>query len=466
MTKTTTTQDATATETSTATAAAVAAQEGSLMHVDPNQIILETNVRTAPVITDEWVAELAANGVQTPVSGWLDDSGQVVVRFGQRRTLGARAAGLATIPVYVTSQSEATTERIFTQINENELRAGNTDADLAAAYQQLAFEGLNLTTIAKRLHKKRDEVTTGLAVAQNQQATAAVIDYQLTLDQAATLIEFEGNDEARDRLIQVATSSPGQFAHETQRQRDRIARAARKAEAIADLTGRGFTHITSSVYDDDKKQTLPLAELTRDGRPATEGDLIGLAGCCFRLDWNDQPVIYLSGWKDAGFTKARQTVTAPMTDEQKAERRELVANNKAWASAEIVRREWLATVVRKAKLPTDAGRFIAAGLTTFAGDVHRAMQDQSPLAHTLLGIEQKKTGYYPTDNIGAWVTAHPTKAQHATVAVVLGGIESGTSRNTWRSPDKNDAAYFRQLAAWGYTLSEVEQIVTDAHPQG
>jgi len=50
--------------------------------------------------------------------------------------------------------------------------------------------------------------------------------------------------------------------------------------------------------------------------------------------------------------------------------------------------------------------------------------------------------------------------------VVLGGIESGTSRNTWRSPDKNDAAYFRQLAAWGYTLSEVEQIVTDAHPQG
>ncbi|MFJ3395298.1 chromosome partitioning protein [Leifsonia aquatica] len=348
-------------------------------------------------------------------------------------------------------------------MNENELRDGNTDADLAAAYQQLAFEGLNLTTIAKRLHKKRDEVKTGLAVAENQQATAAIIDYQLTLDQAATLIEFEGDDEARERLIQTATTSPAHFAHEAQRQRDRIARAARKAETIADLTGRGFTQITTSVYDDDKKHTLPLAELTRDGRPATEDDLIGLDGRGFRLDWNDQPVIHLSGWKEAGFKKPRATVTAPMTDEQKAERRELVANNKAWDSAEVVRREWLATIVRKAKLPTDAARFAATGLTTFTGDVWRAMQDQSPLAHTLLGIEQKKSAYWASDKIGEWIAGHPTKAQHATLAVVLGGIESATSRNTWRSPAKDAATYFRQLAAWGYTLSDVEQLVIDRY---
>ena len=31
-----------------------------------------------------------------------------------------------------------------------------------------------------------------------------------------------------------------------------------------------------------------------------------------------------------------------MTDEQKAERKELIANNKEWDAAETVRREWLA----------------------------------------------------------------------------------------------------------------------------
>lgn len=462
MTKATTT----ATEQVTPTAEVVGpvvAQEGTLLHVDPHSIILETNVRTAPAIGDAWVAELRENGVQTPVSGWLDKSAQIVVRFGQRRTLGARAAGLATIPIYLTTQSEATAERILTQIKENDLRDGNSCADMAAAYQQLAFEGLNVTTIAKRLHKKRDEIKTGLAVAESEHAIGAVVEHQLTLDQAAVLIEFEDDGTARERLIEYAKSSPSQFAHEAQRQRDQRARAQRKAATIAEMTGRGFTRLTGSSYDDDAKVLLPVADLTKDGSPITAEDVADLPGRAFRLDWNDQPVLYLNGWKEAGFKKAHATAIAPMNDEQRAERRELISNNKAWDSAEVVRREWLATIVRKAKLPTDAARFVAVGLTTFSSDVQRGMQESSKLAHTLLGIEQKNTGYYATDSAGDWVTAHPTKAQHATLAVILGGIESGTHRGTWRNPDKNDAAYFRQLAAWGYTLSEVEQAVIDRY---
>jgi len=36
------------------------------------------------------------------------------------------------------------------------------------------------------------------------------------------------------------------------------------------------------------------------------------------------------------------------------------------------------------------------------------------------------------------------------------------SRESWRSVSAPDAAYLRQLAAWGYVLSEVEQIIPDA----
>jgi ParB family chromosome partitioning protein len=47
------------------------------------------------------------------------------------------------------------------------------------------------------------------------------------------------------------------------------------------------------------------------------------------------------------------------------------------------------------------------------------------------------------------------------VAVTLGGIEASTSKGTWSNPSERDGLYFEQLAAWGYGLSEVEQIVVD-----
>ena len=53
--------------------------------------------------------------------------------------------------------------------------------------------------------------------------------------------EFEGDAETITDLIEVATSSPEQFAHATQRARDDRHRAAIKVEAISDLMARGYT---------------------------------------------------------------------------------------------------------------------------------------------------------------------------------------------------------------------------------
>ncbi|WP_368499983.1 hypothetical protein [Herbiconiux sp. A18JL235] len=36
------------------------------------------------------------------------------------------------------------------------------------------------------------------------------------------------------------------------------------------------------------------------------------------------------------------------------------------------------------------------------------------------------------------------------------------SKMSWRNPNSRDALYLNQIAAWGYTLSEVEQIIVDA----
>ncbi|HEX4100422.1 MAG TPA: hypothetical protein VHY21_07720 [Pseudonocardiaceae bacterium] len=48
-----------------------------------------------------------------------------------------------------------------------------------------------------------------------------------------------------------------------------------------------------------------------------------------------------------------------MTEEQKAARREIVANNKAWDSATTVRRAWLTTFFARKTAPPEAARWIA-----------------------------------------------------------------------------------------------------------
>ncbi|WP_440711725.1 hypothetical protein [Herbiconiux sp. YIM B11900] len=35
------------------------------------------------------------------------------------------------------------------------------------------------------------------------------------------------------------------------------------------------------------------------------------------------------------------------------------------------------------------------------------------------------------------------------------------SKMSWRNPNTTDALYLNQIAAWGYSLSEVEQIITE-----
>ena len=53
--------------------------------------------------------------------------------------------------------------------------------------------------------------------------------------------------------------------------------------------------------------------------------------------------MYVQDFKTYGFKKRTSSGNSPMTDEQKAERKILIANDKAWNSAETVRREWLTT---------------------------------------------------------------------------------------------------------------------------
>lgn len=441
---------------------------GTLEHIDPNAIVFEANVRTDVKLTPKFLANIKREGVLTPILARRDEQGNVLMRTGQRRVLAAREGQLDTIPVYIVEADASTAERIFQQLMENEQRAAMDDHERVVAYQQLAFEGFTANAIAKRLGDKPADVKAGIAVAENGMAASAIVSHSLTLEQAATLIEFEDDDETVSNLIATAVNSPEQFAHAAQRARDEIRLSAMKAEAVTDLIARGFTILDREPGYYETNVAIKINDLvTKEGIPVTVDDIVDVGGraAFVRVYYTSEEatvIYYLNDFKAAGFKKHDTGSTSgPMTDEQKAERKTLIANNKAWVSAEVVRREWLATFLSRKTLPKDAAKMIANGLTTHRAAVGNAATGGNALAHKLLlGIENR--GYWDGDKLSAMVANFPLKAQHVALAVVLGGIEDSTDKGTWRYPDAIKAGYFTQLAAWGYGLSEVEQIVTDS----
>ncbi|CAM5457502.1 ParB N-terminal domain-containing protein [Leifsonia sp. 71-9] len=437
---------------------------GTIEHLDPHTLTIETNVRPSAPITPAFVQSVKENGVLTPVLGHRSGDGTVTVRAGQRRVFAAREAGLASIPVYLVDADEVTAERIVQQMVENDQREALTDGDRAAAFQQLAFEGLSVTAIARRTGTRQKEVKTALAVSENEVAASAIQEHQLTLDQAVVLIEFDGDDDIRADLIQVATTDPAQFAHAAQRARDEKARAQTKADTEGDLAGRGYLILDSDPGYYDAEYTRISELLTADDQRVTVEHIENLDGRAAHVrvyaDGDATISYFLRDPKAAGFHTYSGTASksGPMTEEEKAERRILIANNKAWASAETVRREWLTDLLSRKALPKDAAVMIAKGLTVHRQAISTATREGNELAHRLLGLEP--SGYFENDKLAALVEQTPTRAQHVALAVVLGACESVTSKQTWRYPSTTDTAYFTQLDAWGYSLSDVEQIVT------
>lgn len=446
--------------------------QGSIEWVSPHDVVIDDNVRTDVRLDRGFVESIREYGVLQPVPCRRDDAGRIVARFGQRRVLGAREAARPLIPVYVAEGDDSTVQRLLEQFAENEHRANLTEPERAAVFQQLELEGLSVPQIAKRTGVKRAVVEAGIKVATNDFAGKIATKHEVTLDQAAQIIEFEDDKEAVKTLVRYAESHPEQFAHEVQRQRDERTRRAVREQAEAEAREQGFLILTREpgYYD---KTPVVLSDVldARTGEPVTVEQITGLAGAAVYVrvypDAEVERVYYLDDPKAHGFKKRPQNGAGvgAMTDEQKAERRTLIANNKAWLSAEVVRREWLTGFLSRKTLPKDAAQFVAVALTTHRRRIAGALTEANGLAGTFLGLPERES-YFAPSPLDALAESQPGKAGHVTLAVVLASIESTTSKTTWQHPDESVRSYFAQIAAWGYPLSEVEQIVagTDNGP--
>jgi len=142
-----------------------------------------------------------------------------------------------------------------------------------------------------------------------------------------------------------------------------------------------------------------------------------------------------------------------MSEEQKAERRTVVADNRNWDSAEKVRRSWLADAfLTRTSPPKNAETFVA--LAVIHGE---RTEDYNSLYTTLT---KAQSGYQATAALVSRAEAGtPRQALMLALALLVCEWESRTSRDTWRRPGERDRRYLATLVQWGYKPSDVEQLV-------
>jgi ParB family transcriptional regulator, chromosome partitioning protein len=517
MTTTTRTKSRSAADTGGApepTAAAVEVVE----RVDPRGLLIDTNVRIDPNadVDAGLIKSITEHGVLQPIVVVRAREGQLRVRFGHRRTLAAIEAQQATVPVVIkgdeATDDAAQIERILEQWDENEYRAGLRTADKVNTVQQLAAFGLPADQITTRLGTtSRPEVDAALAVAGSDLAKAATARYEfLDLTQAAVIAEFEDDAEAVKRLV-AAASTGKQFEHVTQQLRDARTETERQAAFTQRLLEAAIT-----VIDPDRDDVTELHELmSPDGVPLTDENhrqcpgnaayVITTSGYIDpttgepidedddREDDEDEPQSTWGDYCEAQYvctdpethghvSRANQRTTrtheqsAPQISEQEqaateakkeADRiklRQKIANNKDWASAETVRRQWLKDFITRKSAPKGTASFIATAIAVDAHVVTTGAGHQ--LACQLLGCEPNHYGRKSA--LGALIEkSSEARAQVLALAQVLSAYEAKTDRDHWQKQFHQDHVkrYLRFLQANKYDLSPVELLACGQTPQ-
>ncbi|GAA4390228.1 hypothetical protein GCM10023153_07140 [Ornithinibacter aureus] len=464
---------------------------GGTYRVPPGALVIGANVRsdTHPG-AKEFAASIKARGVLEPITAWVDDDGRLVVYRGQRRTLAAASVGTPDgfVPVHVVARP-AEVDRVTDQLVENVHRAAMRAAEERDAIEQLSLLGVSAAQITKRTSITRTTVDAALTVSASPTARERMDAAGMTLEAAATFAEFEDDPHAMQALEQ-ALSWGRPLEHTAQRLRDaRAEETALRAHAQL-LRGQGVPVLDPQDVP-DRAWTLHLdALVTADGEPVPEHDWPSVPGAAVVLraqwaypdepddpdttstDWDAEPALrFVQVWictdPPAAGLRSRYDSTGPTTANTSAtdddddgasdsgrSRREVIANNAAWRSAQTVRRAWLGRFITRASVPAGAETLICEAVLTGQYTLSKAMGESHPLLRTLLGHEQKSP---------ATPLATPTTAKAATVrtlAAVLASWEASTGVHTWRHPTAWDVRVMGVITGWGYQPSDVEQLLT------
>ncbi len=442
-----------------------------LVWLDPRTLTAHpANVRDSPGDLSELVASITAVGVLQPlVVVPHGDTHRILA--GHRRSAAAIEAGQAFVPCILRADLADTPTQIAAQLVENEHRRALSTAETARGYQQLRIAGLSAARIAKATGTKPAAIKRALTVGASELALAAAARYQLNMDQALVLAECSADHDAVKLLVTTAKTNPGQWDHTVSRLRADRADARARQAAIDQLTAHGTPIIDD--HSNPPSGAMRVNQLTdKYGRaldPNTHQDCPGHA---VALDpWDPQRHIAFCVNPDthghterypSGATHGTDSANGGKLDEAaKAERREVIENNKAWRAAEGVRLAYIRSLLARKTPPKDTLRFVTTQIMTRPERLGDG--DDDTLADLL--------GTAKPDHWGRHVGGAATKAASdprlplLLLAQVGATHEKTMGVHTWRHPHPETAAWLAYLAATGYQLSPIEQrVIDDARP--
>ena len=261
---------------------------GETYRVRPQALTIGTNVRTdTHPGASEFAASIKARGVLEPITVWADDSGDLVVYRGQRRTLAAAKVGTpdGLVPVHVVERPDET-DRVIDQLVENIHRSPMRQAEERDAIEQLALLGVSAAQIVKRTAIARPTVDAVLTIAGSAATKTRMDTDGLTLQQAAIFAEFE-DDPAATEALEQAVSWGRPIEHTAQRLRDARAEAEAVRVEADRLRAQGLPVLDPAEVPE---RTWPLrldGLVTADGEPVPEADWPNVPGAAVvvRAEW-------------------------------------------------------------------------------------------------------------------------------------------------------------------------------------
>ncbi len=461
------------------------APAGTLVTLNPAEIAIDPakNIRKDLKITAAWVKNLKQHGVRTPISVYWDptlEHYQVVE--GNRRVAGAVKADLTEVRALVIDPPEAENARIVDQVVENLQREALTPLEEATAYRELALFGMSAMEIAGKTNSKMGAVGDALKVTKSTAATTALSSYQITVDDALVFAEFDHDQEAIATLTTTVAERPEQLAHTAARLREARDDAAARQKLLDDLNlDDAVTHLQEypqwpwvsldNVFTDAEKTTHP----THD---QVQADHLGIRVLKYHVGYDDagrskyelKATFAINNPESLGYSirdyvKPGKAKGAGLTDEQRAQRKQARENTKAWGPATNTRIAWVKKLLERRSLPQDAPALAALWVSqmTTATSTDRAAR----IAHDLLGLKQPKAGYYSerSAELTKYVLESANQGVHVLIAVTAGSIEACLDEKKGWEGDQRGLLplYLKQLSAWGYTLSDIEESIVQKH---
>ena len=468
-----------------------------LIDVDPATLIIGANVRTdTHPDAKEFAKSIKERGVLQVIDAYLDVDGSLVVLRGQRRTLAAAEVGTPTgeVPVRVVSAPDEA-DRIVDQLSENLHREAMHEREVIGAVEQLSLIGVSAAQIAKRTTLKRPAIETALAVAGSPTARENYDSGTLTLDQAASLAEFEGDDSALERLQPALQRGWGLQQAAQQIRNERTEREAESVE-VEKLRGKSLPVLDVDEVPEDLHAVLTTHLRDAEGNAIPEETWPTIEGAILAVttDWtnaeveedgetyHDRQRLPVGKWivpdpgaaglthysdlaTDADGTPLAETEVASRKEAEREDRRKVREFNKAWRAAETIRRDWMREFFGRKSAPTGAESLICEAVLTNTYDLGKAFDSRHKVLLEVLG--EKVEAYYGNPKACEKFATRPKTPKGftmRTLAAVVAAWEARTDTHTWRNPSAWDARILGALIEWGYEASPVERVLLGENP--